>query len=53
MDDAPVASTAYVGLQDEGVEGGGGTWWLKELIGPEAAERFELIEAKPGYVLAC
>ncbi|KAJ3898616.1 hypothetical protein F5879DRAFT_1012635 [Lentinula edodes] len=48
MDDAPVASTAYVGLQDEGVEGGGGTWWLKELIGPEAAERFELIEAKPG-----
>lgn len=51
MQDAPAASTAYVGLRDVGVEGGGRTWKLRELVGPGAADEFQLIKCEAGYVL--
>ncbi|KAJ3874241.1 hypothetical protein F5051DRAFT_336179 [Lentinula edodes] len=51
MDGAPVASTAYVGLRDEGLEGEGRTWWLRELVGPDINESFQLIKAKAGTTI--
>ncbi|KAJ3871362.1 hypothetical protein F5051DRAFT_433918 [Lentinula edodes] len=48
MQDAPAASTAYVGLRDVGVEGGGRTWQLRELVGPGAADEFQLIKCEAG-----
>ncbi|KAJ3805376.1 hypothetical protein F5876DRAFT_69850 [Lentinula aff. lateritia] len=46
--DAPVASTSYVGLHDDGEEGERRTWSLKELVGPRSLHQFSLIEAVPG-----
>lgn len=50
QEDAPVASTSYVGLRDKGEVGEGCTWWLNELVGPQSKYGFELIRAVPGYV---
>ncbi|KAF9068254.1 hypothetical protein BDP27DRAFT_1224647 [Rhodocollybia butyracea] len=44
--EAPAASTAYVGLLDQGDEGEGRTWALKELVGPNS-KGFTLIKAVP------
>ena len=46
-EDAPAASTAYVGLLDKGDFGGGRTWKLGELVGPNS-KGFTLIKAEPG-----
>lgn len=45
--DAPVASTAYIGLLDERNIGGNRTWKLGELVGPNS-QGFTLIKAEPG-----
>lgn len=47
-DDAPVASTAYVGLLDKRESQ---TWTLSELVGPKSKFGFTLVEAVPGCVL--
>lgn len=49
-EDAPVASTSYIGLLDEREVGEERTWGLNELIGAEATEKFTLVEAKPGCI---
>jgi len=42
--DAPVASTSYIGLLDSGEGGEGQTWTLKELVGPRS-KGFTLVKA--------
>lgn len=50
LDDAPVASTAYVGLLDERDVGGNRTWSLNELVGPQSKHNFTLVKSVAGYV---
>ncbi|KAJ3926595.1 MAG: hypothetical protein NXY57DRAFT_966365 [Lentinula lateritia] len=50
--DAPVASTSYVGLHDDGEEGERHTWLLKELVGPSLLHKFSLIKAVPGTTVS-
>ncbi|KAJ3760420.1 hypothetical protein EV360DRAFT_39851 [Lentinula raphanica] len=49
-DEAPVASTSYVGLLDSGDAKQRRTWGLQELIGPRAKGAFTLVQAQPGYL---
>ena len=46
-DDAPVMSTAYIGLLDMHEVGEGQVWRLEELVGPKSIG-FTLLKADPG-----